>query len=200
MCVDRYTVNVLLETDPRGDSVEHCFQASLPTGAVWRLDQADDLAIDWRKTVRKTLGIMVGATVLSTASIGLMATPGGATTTRTLKGAFTETSDYVPDNVAPGEYLTKNTNSHAGVGAGIAHEAAGTVTDVEYFAEGSVTITSTVHHGSGGSATAMPISGTGTCSNGTGIFAGVRCTYSYTGTINTTSGTVAAQITGTYKR
>ncbi len=150
--------------------------------------------------MRKTLGIMMGAAALSTASIGLMATPAGATSTRILKGSFTENSDYVPDNIAPGEYLTKNTNSHAGVGAGIAHEAAGTVTDVEYFAKGSVTITSTVHHGSGGSATAVPISGTGTCSNGIGIFADVKCTYSYTGTINMTSGAVTAQITGTYKR
>jgi hypothetical protein len=150
--------------------------------------------------VRKTLGIMVRATVLSTASIELMAMPGGATTTHTLKGTFTETSDYVPDNIAPGEYLTKNVNSHAGLGAGIAHEAAGAVTDVEYFAKGSVTIISTVHHGSAGSATAVPISGTGRCSNGTGIFAGVTCTYSFTGAIYTTSGAVTAQITGTYKR
>ena len=150
--------------------------------------------------MRKTLGIMVGATVLCTASIGLMATPGGATTTRTLKGAFTETSVYVPDNLAPGEYLTKNTNSHAGVGAGIAHETASAVTDVEYFAKGSVTLTSTVHHGSGGSATAVPISATGTCSNGTGIFAGVKCTATATGTITTTSGVVTVQITGTYRR
>ncbi len=149
--------------------------------------------------MRKTFGIIMGAVVLSTASIALMATPAAAAP-KTLTGRFTETSDYVPDNLAPSEYLTKNTNSHAGVGAGIAHETAGSVIDVEYFAKGSVTVTSTVHHGSGGSATAVPISGTGTCSNGTGIFAGVKCTYSYTGTINTTSGAATAQITGTYKR
>jgi hypothetical protein len=141
---------------------------------------------------------MMGATVLSTASIGLMATPAGAAP-KTLTGAFTETSDYVPDNLAPSEYLTKDTNSHAGVGAGIAHETAAAVIDVEYFAKGSVTITSAVHHGSG-SATAVPISGTGTCSNGTGIFAGVKCTYSFTGTIDTTSGAVTTQITGSYKK
>ena len=149
--------------------------------------------------MRKNFGIVMGVAVLSTASIGLMATPAGAAP-KTLTGAFTETSDYVPDNLAPGEYLTKNTNSHAGVGAGIAHETTGAVTDVEYFAEGSVTITSTVHHGSGGSAGTVPITGTGTCSNGRGVFAGVKCTYSFTGTINTTSGLVTVQITGTYKK
>ncbi len=151
--------------------------------------------------MRKTLGIVMGAAVLSTASIGLMATPGGATANHTLKGAFTQTGVYVLDNVAPSEYLIKNTNSQAGVGAGISHvnDLAGKVTDVDYFAKGSVTMLSTLHTGTA-SATGVPVTGAGTCRNGTGIFVGVKCTFTYTGTLNPTNGIVTITITGTYKR
>jgi hypothetical protein len=167
---------------------------------VWR-EQVDDLLIDWRKTVRKTLGIMIGAVALSTAAIGMMAVPSGATTIRAVKGSFTQTGVYIPDNLAPGEYLIKNTNSQAGLGAGISHvnDVAGTVTDMDYFANGSVKMSSTLHHGSA-SATGLPISGTGACSHGTGIFAGLTCTYTYTGTLDQANGTVTVKITGTFKK
>ena len=151
--------------------------------------------------MRKTLGIMIGAVALSTATIGMMAAPSGATTTRALKGSFTQTGVYIPDNLAPGEYLIKNTNSQAGLGAGISHvnDAAGTVTDMDYFANGAVKMSSTLHHGSA-SATGIPISGTGSCSHGTGIFTGVKCTFTYTGTLNPANGTVSVKITGTFKK
>ena len=151
--------------------------------------------------MRKTLGITIGAVVLGITGIALIATQGGATSTGTLKGSFTQTGFYVPDNIVPSEYLIKNTNSQAGLGAGISHvdDAAGTVTDMDYFANGSVKMSSTLHHGSA-TASSVPISGTGTCSNGTGTLSGVSCIYSYTGTLNPTNGTVTVKMTGTFKK
>ena len=153
--------------------------------------------------MRKTLGIMVGATVLCTASIGLMATPGGAAP-KTLKGAFTESFVTVPDGLANLGNLSKATNSKAGPGASVGQSyfvtgaSSGTTKTVVYFANGSITERSTVILGP--SSTGMPpISGKGTCSDGTGVFAGVKCTYTFTGTYDEAKGTSTTTAKGTYK-
>ncbi len=54
--------------------------------------------------VRKTLGIMLGAAVLSMASIGVMATSARAAP-KTLKGSFTESLINVPDGQANNEFV-----------------------------------------------------------------------------------------------
>ncbi len=157
--------------------------------------------------MRKTLGIMVGTAVLSSASIGLMATPAGAAP-KTLTGAFTETDYVVPDGLANEEYLVKVTNSQAGEGAGVtqanvANDApSGTLTSVDYFAGGSIKTSATIVFGPSGlsTGTPQPTSGSGTCTGGTGVFAKVKCRFTYTGAFNEVKGTSTVKITGTYKK
>ena len=157
--------------------------------------------------MRKTFGIMMGAAALSTASIGLMATPAGAAP-KTLTGAFTETDNVVPDGLANEEYLVKVSNSQAGEGAGVteadvANDApSGTMTSVDYFARGSIRTSATIVFGPSGlsTGTPQPTSGSGTCTGGTGIFAKVKCSFTYTGAFNEVKGTSTVKITGTYNR
>ncbi len=149
---------------------------------------------------------LLGAAVVSMTSIGLMAPSVGAAP-KIPKGAFTETVHSVPDGLASEEYLAKVTTSQVGEGAGVeqAHVVtdapSGTVTAVTYFANGSIKTSSTLVFGPSGLSTGapQPTSGSGKCEGGTGVFAKVKCSYTYTGSFNEVKGTGTITIKGTYK-
>ena len=133
------------------------------------------------------------------------AAPKAASAPKVPKGAYTETSDSGPDGGPNYESLNKVTNSQSGDGAGIAtvsvvDASSGTVTGVSYFANGSIRWKETLVFGPSGLAThtPQPISGSGTCTGGSGVFEKVKCSYTYTGTFDEVKGTTSVKTTGRY--
>ena len=152
---------------------------------------------------RVGLFALMVATIATTA----MFAPSAGAATKTPKGPYTETSSGVPDSVL-GEYLEKVTNSQAGHGVAVTAAAVrggappGTLTSVRYFAGGSYTTKETLTFGPSGVATGtpQPISGSGMCTSGTGIFAKVKCTFTWEGSFNELKNTYDVKYTGTFKK
>jgi hypothetical protein len=148
---------------------------------------------------------MIGLVIVAGFSAYALAAPKGPT-----KHAFTETITGAQISMTglSIEGAFKVTNSLDGTGAGIQDGSitgttfplSGKSSTTDYFADGVQKLKETFKLDGPGANGNSILTGTGKCVGGTGVHKNQKCTYTFTGTRNSTTTVYTVKVTGTYTR